>query len=97
MIQYLIHLQVSTLSLGLGAIITTIISIQFIALINESGEDSGITAAHNDYFLGMFWTAVILQFLGTTEILIAILRYRAAHCHCDWEQLPSSSPEEAAK
>lgn len=81
--------KASTFSLIIASIIATIICTQFVALINQSGSPS-ISAGSNSSFLGMAWTAVVIQTILTAELLVAMMRYRARHCRCDYDSLPTA-------
>ena len=81
--------KTSAFSLIIASIIATIICTQFVALLNQSGSPS-ISAGSNSIFLGMAWTAVVIQTILTIELLVAMVRYRARHCRCDWESLPTA-------
>ncbi|PWY91488.1 hypothetical protein BO94DRAFT_618297 [Aspergillus sclerotioniger CBS 115572] len=70
-------LQVSLLSFGIASVIASVITTEFVKLINKSGNDYGVSATTGTSFLGMSWTAAVLQALCTTYILIEILRYHA--------------------
>ncbi|KAJ5748381.1 actin cortical patch SUR7/pH-response regulator pali [Penicillium nucicola] len=77
----------SCVFLTTGSIIASLISSQFVALLNRSGNPT-ISAGSSSNFLGMAWAATVIQIILTIDILVAILRYRARHCRCDWEELP---------
>jgi hypothetical protein len=70
------------------------ISTEFVSLLSQSGSPN-ISAGSNSIFLGMAWTAVVIQALLTSDGLVALIRYRARHCRCDWEEeVPTlSAPE----
>lgn len=72
------------------------ISTQFVGLISKSGA-SKFSAAPGSSFLGMAWSAVVIQALLTAEAFISLLRYRAIHCRCDWEELPSAPAPESKR
>lgn len=78
--------KISAFSLIIASIIATIICTQFVALLNQSGSPS-ISAGANTNFLGMAWTAVVIQTTLTIELIVAMMCYRARHCRCDWERL----------
>ncbi|KAJ5701868.1 actin cortical patch SUR7/pH-response regulator pali [Penicillium malachiteum] len=86
----------STILLVIATSIATVISTQFVSLVNKSGNP-GISAASTSDFLGMAWTTVAIQILLTAEALISLLRYRARHCHCDWEELPAAPGPESKR
>ncbi|OJJ69607.1 hypothetical protein ASPBRDRAFT_45959 [Aspergillus brasiliensis CBS 101740] len=93
-IEFLAFL-VSLLSFVIASIIASVITTEFVKLINRSGEGYGISATTSTSFLGMIWTAAVLQALTTANRLAAILRYRAQHCRCDWDE--SVAPPESAE
>lgn len=80
--------KTSAFSLIIASIIATIIFTQFVALLNQS-ERPSISAGFNNSFLGTAWSAVIIQTIITIELIIAMMRYRARHCRCDWKRLPT--------
>ncbi|TPR06772.1 hypothetical protein CAN33_0024245 [Aspergillus niger] len=86
---------VSLLSFAIASIIASVITTEFVKLINKSGNGYGVSATTGTSFMGMVWTAAVLQALTTANSLAAILRYRAQHCRCDWdEQAPPESAEQ---
>lgn len=88
-------MQVSLLSFAIASIIASVITTEFVKLINKSGNGYGVSATTGTSFMGMVWTAAVLQALTTANSLAAILRYRAQHCRCDWdEQAPPESAEQ---
>ncbi|GLA38203.1 hypothetical protein AnigIFM63309_005209 [Aspergillus niger] len=93
-IEFLAFL-VSLLSFAIASIIASVITTEFVELINKSGNGYGVSATTGTSFMGMVWTAAVLQALTTANSLAAILRYRAQHCRCDWgEQAPPESAEQ---
>ncbi|OOF92700.1 hypothetical protein ASPCADRAFT_152135 [Aspergillus carbonarius ITEM 5010] len=75
-VEFVIFL-VSLLSFGIASVIASVITTEFVKLINTSGNAYGISATTGTSFLGMSWTAAVLQALCTTYSLIAILQYHA--------------------
>ncbi|KAJ5703625.1 actin cortical patch SUR7/pH-response regulator pali [Penicillium malachiteum] len=86
----------STIILTIATAIATVISTQFVSLVDKSGNP-GISAASTSGFLGMAWTTVTIQILLSAEPLISLLRYRARHCRCDWEELPAAPGPESKR
>ncbi|PYI08039.1 hypothetical protein BO78DRAFT_365447 [Aspergillus sclerotiicarbonarius CBS 121057] len=72
-----LSLQLSLLSFGLASIIASVITTEFVKLINTSGNEYGVSATTGTSFLGMAWTAAVLQGLCTLYSLVDIFRYRA--------------------
>ena len=87
-------LQASLLTFAIASIIASVITTEFVRLINKSGSGYGVSATTGTSFMGMVWTAAVLQALTTANSLVAILRYRAQHCRCDWDESASSGSVE---
>jgi hypothetical protein len=62
--------QASFTSLGIASIIASVMSFEFVALINYHGKGSGVTAQYGRKFLGMSWTAVVLLLAGSVLSLV---------------------------
>jgi hypothetical protein len=62
--------QASFTSLGIASIIASVMSFEFVALINYHGKGSGVTAQYGGKFLGMSWTAVVLLLAGSVLSLV---------------------------
>ncbi|KAJ5362545.1 hypothetical protein N7541_003389 [Penicillium brevicompactum] len=86
----------STILLTIASIIATMISTQFVDLITKSGAPD-FSAGSGGSFLGMAWTAVAIQALLTTDVLVALYRWKARHCRCDYEELPNSQDPESKR
>ncbi|GLA64904.1 hypothetical protein AtubIFM54640_006638 [Aspergillus tubingensis] len=78
----------------IASIIASVITTEFVKLINKSGSGYGVSATTGTSFMGMVWTAAVLQALTTANSLVAILRYRAQNCQCDWDESASSGSVE---
>ncbi|KKK19026.1 hypothetical protein P175DRAFT_0524087 [Aspergillus ochraceoroseus IBT 24754] len=76
----------SALSLFISSILGSAISSEFVHLINKSGALTGIYADHGSAFLGMSWTAVVLQTIGTVGHLVLLLMYNPKHCSSDLDE-----------
>ncbi|BCS11023.1 hypothetical protein AKAW_09706 [Aspergillus luchuensis IFO 4308] len=92
-IEFLAYLA-SLLTFAIASIIASVITTEFVKLINKSGSGCGVSATTGTSFMGMVWTAAVLQALTTANSLVAILRYRAQHCRCDWDESASSESVE---
>ncbi|PYH37149.1 uncharacterized protein BO87DRAFT_456842 [Aspergillus neoniger CBS 115656] len=84
----------SLLTFAIASIIASVITTEFVKLINKSGSGYGVSTTTGTSFMGMVWTAAVLQALTTANSLVAILRYRAQHCRCDWDESASSESVE---
>lgn len=82
--------------LTIGSIIATLISTQFVDLITKSGAPD-FSAGSGSAFLGMAWTAVAIQALLTTDVLVALMRWKARHCRCDYNELPTTQEPESKR
>ncbi|PWY72940.1 hypothetical protein BO70DRAFT_364720 [Aspergillus heteromorphus CBS 117.55] len=82
----LVALLVSMIGLGIGSVIASMIATEFVTLINMSGNAYGVSATAGSTFLGLTWTAEVLQVLGTTDTAVAIFRSRAKRCWCDLDE-----------
>ncbi|RAL02164.1 uncharacterized protein BO80DRAFT_424083 [Aspergillus ibericus CBS 121593] len=89
-VEFLIFL-VSLFSFGVASVIASVITTEFVKLINTSGNGHGVSATTSTSFLGMAWTAAVLQALCTVYILIDIIRYRA-RCRMPPSELPEQKP-----
>ncbi|XRM46302.1 hypothetical protein ABZX51_009347 [Aspergillus tubingensis] len=92
-IEFLAYLA-SLLTFAIASIIASVITTEFVKLINKSGSGYGVSATTGTSFMGMVWTAAVLQALTTANSLVAILRYRAQHCRCEWDESASSGSVE---
>lgn len=90
------HIQVSLILLTIGSSIATLISTQFVGLITKSGSPDFFTSSSSG-FLGMAWTAVGIQALLTTDVLVALIRWKSRHCRCDYDELPSPRDPESKR
>ncbi|KAJ5116754.1 hypothetical protein N7456_001102 [Penicillium angulare] len=88
--------QISAILLIIASIIATMISSQFVSLISKSGQPT-VSAQSSSTFLGMTWTIVVIQVLLASDALIALLRYRARHCRCDFEEIPTAPGPEGKR
>ncbi|RJE25811.1 SUR7/PalI family [Aspergillus sclerotialis] len=67
-------LLLSSTSLGIASIIATVLSFEFVSLINYHGEASRVSAKYGHQFLGMTWAAVALVlFSSITSGVFAIV------------------------
>ncbi|PYH89611.1 hypothetical protein BO71DRAFT_104886 [Aspergillus ellipticus CBS 707.79] len=87
---------VSVLGLGIGSVIASVIATEFVKLINTSGNAHGVSATGGSTFLGLAWTATVLQVLGMTDIMVSAIKSRNEPCWCDLDERASltESPEQ---
>lgn len=78
-----LSLATSTFSMYIASTIASIISEEFVYLINTDGNPYGVSASHGDYFLKLSWTARTIQYLVVIESFISILKPRIGYLLCD--------------
>ncbi|KAJ5930298.1 hypothetical protein N7466_005791 [Penicillium verhagenii] len=81
----LVTLMLSTMTLLIASIITSVVATKFITLIRASG-DPNVSARHNHNFLGMAWSATIIQALLTVHKVASLVRYEDRHSPWDTEE-----------
>ncbi|KAJ5639421.1 HET domain protein [Penicillium longicatenatum] len=75
-------LVLSTMFLLIASIITSAVSVRFIALIRQS-DDADVSARHNNTFLGMAWSTTLIQGLLTIHKVAALIRYESHNSRFD--------------
>ncbi|KAJ6114698.1 actin cortical patch SUR7/pH-response regulator pali [Penicillium sp. IBT 16267x] len=75
-------LVLSTMFLLIASIITSAVSVKFIALIRQS-DNPDVSARHNNSFLGMAWTTTLIQCLLTIHKIAALIQYATYNSRYD--------------
>ncbi|CAG7999673.1 unnamed protein product [Penicillium nalgiovense] len=78
-----LSLVMSTFCMCFASTIASIISEEFVYLINTDGNPYGVWASHGNSFLKLSWAATTLQFLVVVESFILILKRRIGCFLCD--------------
>ncbi|OGE47462.1 hypothetical protein PENARI_c043G05577 [Penicillium arizonense] len=72
-------LILGTFCIGAASAMASIISSEFVYLINNDGNPYGISASHNDYLSKLSWAATSIQLMVVIETTILILRHKIGY------------------
>ncbi|KAF4768954.1 hypothetical protein HAV15_008874 [Penicillium sp. str.  len=79
----LFSIILSTLCVGAASFIASIISSEFVYLINNDGNPYGVSASHGDSLSNISWIATSIQSLLVIESLILVLKHKTGYLTCE--------------
>ncbi|KAJ5623218.1 hypothetical protein N7490_011823 [Penicillium lividum] len=73
----LFSLMLSTMCLLIASIITSVVAAKFVSLLRT--DDFDVSARHNNTFLGMAWSATVIQAFLTIHKVASLVRYESQY------------------